>query len=85
MDNFVIPAKTKKELEERTIKFLKVVEKYNLCFKQSKCDFNAERISIPEVVVGWGEVKAVKEMEITYQDKRSEKLLSVCQFLLTLY
>ena len=78
MDNFVIPAKTKKELEEKIIKFLKVAEKYNLCFKQSKCDFNTERIPIPGVVVGWGEVKAVKEMEITYQDKRSEKLLSVC-------
>jgi len=42
MDNFVILAKTKKELEERTIKLLKVAEKYNLCFKQSKYDFNAE-------------------------------------------
>jgi len=29
MDNFVISAKTKKELEERTIKFLKVSKKYN--------------------------------------------------------
>jgi len=33
MDNFVILAKTKKELEERTIKFLKIAEKHNLCFK----------------------------------------------------
>jgi len=33
MDNFVIPAKTKKELEERTIRFLKITEKHNLCFK----------------------------------------------------
>ena len=33
MDNFVIPAKTKEELEERTIQFLKIVDKYNLCFK----------------------------------------------------
>ena len=33
MDDFVIPAKTKKELEERTIQFLKIAEKYNLCFK----------------------------------------------------
>ena len=32
MDNFIIPAKTKKELEERTIRFLKIAEKYNLCF-----------------------------------------------------
>ena len=33
MDNFIIPAKTKKELEEGTIYFLKVAEKHNLCFK----------------------------------------------------
>ena len=33
MDNFVIPAKTKEELEERTIWFLKIAEKHNLCFK----------------------------------------------------
>jgi len=52
MDNFIIPAKTKKELEERTIQFLKVAEKYNLYFKWSKCNFNAEEISILEVVVG---------------------------------
>jgi len=33
MDDFVIHTKAKKELEERTIQFLKVVKKYNLCFK----------------------------------------------------
>jgi len=33
MDNFIIPAKTKKELEEGTIHFLKVAEKHNLYFK----------------------------------------------------
>ena len=33
MDDFVIPTKTKKELEERTICFLKVTEKYIFCFK----------------------------------------------------
>ena len=33
MDNFIIPAKTKEELEERTIQFLKIAEKHNLCFK----------------------------------------------------
>jgi len=33
MDDFVIPAKTKEELEEWTIRFLKIAEKYNLCFK----------------------------------------------------
>ena len=29
LDNFVIPAKTIKELEEQTIRFLKIVEKHN--------------------------------------------------------
>jgi len=33
IDNFVILAITKKKLEERTIYFLKIAEKYNLCFK----------------------------------------------------
>jgi len=33
MDNFVILAKTMEELEERMIRFLKIAEKYNLCFK----------------------------------------------------
>ena len=68
IDNFVILVKDIKELEERTIRFLKIVEKHNLCFKQSKCDFNMEEISILRVVVGRGQVqmeadkvKAVKE------------------------
>jgi len=52
MDNFVIPAKTKEELEEQTIRFLKIVEKYNLCFKRSKCDFDIEEIPILGVIVG---------------------------------
>jgi len=33
IDDFVIPAKTMDELEEQTIHFLKIAEKYNLCFK----------------------------------------------------
>ena len=33
MDNFVIPAKTEKELEKRINQFLKIVEKHNLYFK----------------------------------------------------
>ena len=68
INNFVIPAKTMKELEERTIWFLKIAEKHNLCFKRSKCDFNIEEIPILGVVVGKGQIqmeqekiKAVKE------------------------
>jgi len=33
MDDFIIPAKTMKELKERTIWFLKIAEKHNLYFK----------------------------------------------------
>jgi len=56
MDDFVIPAKTIKKLEEQTIRFLKIAEKHNLCFKRSKCDFNMEEILILEVIVGKGQV-----------------------------
>ena len=52
MDNFIILAKMKKELKKRIIQFLKIVEKHNLYFKRSKCDFNMEEIPILEVVVG---------------------------------
>jgi len=54
MDDFVIPAKTMEELEERMIRFLKIAEKHNLCFKRSKYDFNMEEIPILEVIVGKG-------------------------------
>ena len=57
-----------KELKEKTIQFLKIAEKHNLCFKWSKCDFNAKEILILGVVVGRREVqmknnkvKAIKE------------------------
>jgi len=61
MDDFVIPAKTEKELEECTIRFLKIVKKHNLCFKQSKCDFNATEIPILGVWVRNGEVQMKEE------------------------
>ncbi len=57
MNDFIIPAKTKNKLEERTIWFLKVVEKHNLYFEWSKCDFDAKEISILWVVVGREEVQ----------------------------
>jgi len=57
MDNFVIPAKTMEELEEKMIRFLKIAEKYNPWSKQSKCDFNMEEIPILEVIVGKRQVK----------------------------
>ena len=61
MDDFVIPAKTMEELEERTIRFLKIAEKHNLCFKRSKCDFNIEEIPILGVQIEQEKIKAVKE------------------------
>ena len=61
MDDFVIPAKTMKELEEKTIWFLKIVEKHNLCFKWLKYDFNMEEIPILGVIVGKEQVKMEQE------------------------
>ena len=61
MDDFIIPAKTMEELKERTVRFLKIVEKHNLCFKQSKCDFNIEEIPILGVIVGKEQVKMEQE------------------------
>ena len=87
MDNFVIPAKDMKELEERTIWFLKITEKHNLCFKQSKYDFNMEEIPILGVVVGrWqvqmetDKVKAVKEWKTPTKIKEVESFLGFANF-----
>jgi len=79
IDNFLIFAKTKKELKERTICFLKVAEKHNLCFKQSKCNFDTKKIPILKVVVGQGKVqmennkiKAVKEWKTSTKIKKKK-------------
>ena len=61
IDDFVILAKTMEELEERMVRFLKIVEKHNLCFKRSKCDFNIEEIPILGVIVRKGQVKMEQE------------------------
>ena len=57
MDDFVTLAKTMEELEEQTIRFLKIAEKHNLCFKRLKYDFNMEEIPILGVVVGKGQIQ----------------------------
>ena len=79
MDDFMILAKTIKELKEQTIQFLKIAEKHNLCFKKSKCDFNMEEILILGVVIGqWqvqienDKVKAVKEWSTPTKIKEVE-------------
>ena len=87
MDDFVISARTKKELEERTIHFLKVVEKHNLYFKQLKCDFDAKKIPILGVVVRQDKVqmennkiKVVKEWKTPMKIKEVESFLEFTNF-----
>jgi len=87
MDNFVILVKTKKELEEKTIQFLKIAEKHNLCFKQSKYNFDMEEIPILGVIVGKRQVKmeqkkikAVKEWKIPTKTKDIESFLRFASF-----
>jgi len=87
MDNFIILAKTKKKLEEQTIRFLKIVEKHNLCFKWSKYDFDMEEIPILGVIIGRGQVKieqekikVVKEWKIPTKVKDVESFLGFANF-----
>ena len=87
IDNFVIPAKTIEELEERTIRFLKIAEKHNLCFKRSKYDFNMEEIPILGVIMEKGQVKmeqkkikAVKEWKTPMKVKDVESFLRFANF-----
>ena len=54
MDDFIILAKTIKELKKWMIRFLKIAKKHNSCFKQSKYDFNMEKIPILEVIASKG-------------------------------
>ena len=87
MNSFVILAKTKEELEEWTIRFLKIAEKHNLCFKRLKCDFDMEEIPILGVIVGKGQVKieqenikAVKEWKTLTKVKDVESFLGFANF-----
>ena len=76
-----------KELEEQTIQFLKIAKKYNLCFKQLKCNFSMEEILILEVIIGKGQVKmeqekikAVKEWKTPMKVKDVESFLGFTNF-----
>ena len=87
MDDFVILARTMKELEERIVRFLKIAEKHNLCFKQSKCDFNMEEIPILGVIVRKGQIKMeqkkikiVKEWKTLTKVKNMESFLGFANF-----
>ena len=87
IDDFVILAKTNKELEKRTIWFLKMAKKHNLCFKRSKCNFNTKEIPILGVVVIWREVlmennktKTVKKWKTPINIKEVESFLEFANF-----
>ena len=69
------------------IRFLKIVEKHNLCFKQSKCDFNMEEIPILGIVVEKEQVnmeqekiKAVKKWKTPTRVKNIESFLGFANF-----
>ena len=82
IDDFVIPAKTKEELEEWTIRFLKIVEKHNLCFKRSKCDFDMKEILILGVIVGREQVKMEQEkIKVVKEWKTLTKVKDIESFL----
>jgi len=67
--------------------FLKIAEKHNLCFKQSKCDFDMEEILVLGVIVGRRQVKmeqekikAVKEWKTPMKVKDMESFLEFVNF-----
>ena len=61
MDDFAIPGRTRRELEERTLRFLKIADKHKLYFKRTKCEFDVQQISILGTVVGNGKAMMEKE------------------------
>ena len=82
MNNFVISAKTKKKLEEQTTWFLKIVEKYNLCFKWLKCDFDTKEISILGVAIEWEKVQMENnKVKVVTEWKTPTKIKEVRSFL----
>jgi hypothetical protein len=87
MDDFTIPGKTKQELEERTVWFLTIADKHNLYFKQSKCEFDVEKISILGTVIGNGEarmeeekIEAIKNWKVPTNVKGVESFLGFANF-----
>ena len=87
MDNFVILAKTEEELRKSTIRFLKIAEKHNLCFKWLKYNFNTTEIPVLGVQVGNGEVqmekkkvKAIKEWKTPTKVKNIKSFLGFANF-----
>ena len=69
------------------VRFLKIAEKHNLCFKRSKCDFNMEEIPILGVIIKKGQVKmeqekikAIKEWKTPAKIKDVESFLRFANF-----
>ena len=82
MNNFIISGKMEKKLEERTVKFLKIAKKHNLCLKQTKCKFDATEIPILGVKVRNGEVKMEdKKIKAILEWKEPTKLKEVESFI----
>jgi hypothetical protein len=87
MDDFAIPGETKHQLQECTVKFLKIADRHNLYFKQSKCDFDATEISLLGTVIGNGKatmekekVEAVRNWTTPIMIKDVEKFLGFANF-----
>jgi transposase InsO family protein len=68
MDDFAVPGKDDKDLEEKTVKFLKVAEKHGLHFKRSKCIFHAPEIPMLGTVVGNGKARMEPEKVAAVRD-----------------
>ena len=61
---------------------MKIVEKHNLCFKRSKCDFNMEEIPILGVIVGKGQIKIEQEkIKVVKEWKTPTKVKDMKSFL----
>jgi hypothetical protein len=87
MDDFAIPGETKQQLQERTVRFLKIADKHNLYFKRSKCDFDVTQISMLGTVIGDGKatmekdkVEAIRNWETPMTIKEVEKFLGFANF-----
>jgi len=70
------------ELEEQMVRFLKIAKKHNLCFKQSKYNFNMEEIPILGVIVGKRQVKMEQEkIKVVKEWKTPTRVKDVESFL----
>jgi hypothetical protein len=83
MDDFAIPGEKKHQLQERIIKFLKIADRHNLYFQQSKCDFNATEISLlrnGKATMEKEKVEAVRNWTTPTMIKDVEKFLGFANF-----